>query len=108
MFAQNLAYLMRKKCYSKYRLAKELRCHQTTVANWLSGDSMPQGRMLFTIAEHFEVDIDDLVNVDLAQKEKPSTVSSGELDNEILRLFMKLSPEDQERELAYLREKTGG
>lgn len=43
-----------------------------------------------------------------AQKEPPPTPEGGGLDAEFIRLFKMLSPEQQARELSYLRELTGG
>lgn len=54
-FAQNLKYLMDYYHLSKYQLAKELGCHQSSVKNWLSGEVKPQGRTLREIAEKFDL-----------------------------------------------------
>lgn len=51
----------------------------------------------------------DLVRSLLVEQKEPSTTQEGRgLDAEFIRLFKALTPEQQERELAYLRELTGG
>ena len=41
-FAENLSKLMKHNNISMYRLAKEVDVHQTTVKNWLDGESEPK------------------------------------------------------------------
>jgi len=58
-FAHNLKYLMDQYGLSNYQLAKELECHQTSVANWLNG-TMPQKKMQKEIADYFQVSINQM------------------------------------------------
>lgn len=58
LFAQRLATLMKEKGVSKYRLAKDLTCHQTSVTNWIDGKSVPQKRTMFQIASYFDVSLE--------------------------------------------------
>ena len=41
-FPENLHRLMQRDNISMYRLARELDVHQTTIKNWLSGESEPK------------------------------------------------------------------
>ena len=55
-FAQRLKALMDETETSNYRLAKEIGCHQTTIANILSGKN-PQDRTKKAIANFFSVSV---------------------------------------------------
>lgn len=59
-FAQNLKFLMDHYNLTNYQLAKELNCSQTSVTNWLSGDSRPQRRTLAAIASKFDLTVEAL------------------------------------------------
>ena len=59
-FAQNLKFLMDHYDLTNYQLAKELNCSQTSVTNWLSGDSHPQRRTLAAIASKFDLTVEAL------------------------------------------------
>lgn len=59
---------------------------------------------IFMIAEYLSVSV-EFIRTGVDKKEKPPI--SGGLEQEFIRLFMKLSPEEQKREIAYLREQTG-
>lgn len=48
--AQRIEKIMQEKGITKYRLAKELGVHQTTVKNWLDGKTEPKYEMLERIA----------------------------------------------------------
>lgn len=63
-FAQMLEMLMERDGFSKYRLAKELGIHQTSIANWMSGTACPRHNTLKAVADKFEVSIEYLVGSD--------------------------------------------
>lgn len=60
-FAQRLAELLKNGNMTAYRLSKTLGVHQTTVKNWLDGNSKPRTEYIEKIAEHFGVSIDYLM-----------------------------------------------
>lgn len=60
-FAQRLSELLKKGNMTAYRLSKTLGVHQTTVKNWLEGNSTPRTEYIEKIAEHFGVSIDYLM-----------------------------------------------
>lgn len=103
-FAQNLQYLMDSEQITNYRLAKDVGCHATTVAHWLSGTSEPQKKQLVKIAERFGVTVDSLLGEEFPQKIKsdPVTVDSDKVE-EIIRLFLTLPQDAQDRVMSYLR-----
>lgn len=74
-FAENLSFLMREFNLSNYKLAKDLGCSQTTVANWISGSRMPHPKTQDIIADRFNISVSELTGEELPpvreQKEKP-------------------------------------
>lgn len=60
-FAQRLAELLKKENMTAYRLSKTLGVHQTSVKNWLEGNSKPRTEHIEKIAERFGVSIDYLM-----------------------------------------------
>ena len=60
-FSDNLAALMAERNESNYRLAKEIGVAQTSVANWLSGETKPLSVYAEKIAKHFGVAVDELM-----------------------------------------------
>lgn len=60
-FAQNLERLMTEKHITKYRLAKELGVHQTTIKNWVEGKTEPKFDMIDKIAKVLNISPNDLL-----------------------------------------------
>lgn len=60
-FAENLSNLMDYHNISMYRLAKEVGVHQTTIKNWLDGESEPKIAALEKIAGLLGVSYDELL-----------------------------------------------
>lgn len=59
-FAENLKYLMAFYNLSNYQMAKELGCHQSSVANWLDGTTVPYKKTKRLIAERFGLTVEEL------------------------------------------------
>jgi transcriptional regulator with XRE-family HTH domain len=74
-FAQWLKDRMESHGISNYQLSRELGCHQTSIANWLSGKTFPQRRMKFAVEEYFS----HLANVNV-NKEKADTAKRGKIN----------------------------
>ena len=64
MFPDNLARLQAEHAESNYRLAKALGIHQTTIANWRSGERRPHPKHLAALAEHYGCSVEKLVGGD--------------------------------------------
>lgn len=103
-FAQNLQYLMDGEGISRYRLAKDLGCHISTVTHWLEEETAPQKQNLIDIAKRFNVRVEELDGDEYPQilKKDPITVDGDKVD-EIIRLFLTLPPDAQDRVMSYLR-----
>lgn len=60
-FPENLHRLMQRDNISMYRLARELDVHQTTIKNWLSGESEPKLMYLKMLFNIFRTSYDELI-----------------------------------------------
>lgn len=95
-FAQNLDYLMQTKGMTKYQLAKEIGCHQTSVTNWLENGTVPQKRTLGAISNLFGLSVDELcsdVLPVLSKKENPTV--SGEVNYSDIELLSAFNSADE-------------
>ena len=71
MFDKNLKYLRNKFNMEQIDLAHSLgRKSSSSVSEWEKGKYTPKIKTLAEIAQIFEVDLDDLMNIDLSQVEK--------------------------------------
>lgn len=68
-FSKNLKYLRKKNKLSQNKLAKKLNVNQTTIARWEDENREPTISNAFKVAKYFEISIDDLISVDLTNKE---------------------------------------
>lgn len=59
-FSCSLASRMKNRCETNYFLAKKLGVSQSTVANWLNGQTKPRLRHIGLIAEHYGVSVDEI------------------------------------------------
>lgn len=99
-FCERLSSLMQEhNNMSKYRLAKELGVHQTTIKNWIDGITTPSASDINKIADYFAVPVDYLLGkTDI--KEKPSLEEElTDEEYEMLRLW-RAAPSDKRRKLA--------
>lgn len=93
-FAQNLDYLMKTKGLSKYRLSKDLSCHQSTVANWLSGETEPHTNMQMQIAAYFGVSTERLMGDEFFESEKmpqPTAEATNLVKQQLYGIIEKMS-----------------
>lgn len=64
MLSENLARLQAERGETNYRLAKILGVHQSSVANWKSGEITPHPKHIKMLAGHFGVTVDELLSTD--------------------------------------------
>lgn len=83
-------------------VALELGISKSTVSNWKKGGHTPHAAQLQKIADYFGVTVDFLLG-----KEKAPTAGESsereELTEEIMELFLKLSPKSQAEAQKYIR-----
>lgn len=62
MLSENLARLQAERGETNYRLAKILGVHQTSIANWKSGEITPHPKHIKMLAEHFGITVDEFLS----------------------------------------------
>lgn len=99
-FAKTLNEVMQVRGYSKYKLAKILGVSQTTVANWLSGDTTPYKKDWDMIAYRLNIPKVDLFDVEDDEKTAaPEGDGLSDKDIRLLEWFRSLPPEKQKEVL---------
>ena len=82
---------------SKYRLAEEIGVHQTTIKNWLEGNTVPSASDMNKIAVYFDVSVDYLLGK-TDKKEKPDVnIELSEQEKHLIEIIRTLSPKDVNR-----------
>lgn len=75
MFAKNLKYLRAKRGIEQIELAQMLgKKSGSSISSWESGTYTPKIGTLAKIADIFNVDLDDLMNIDLSDGPRPSNL----------------------------------
>lgn len=111
-FTNNFNYALEQREYSAYRFAKIIGVNGQSVANWKAGTVIPHPKTRQKIAEHFGITLAELDGDKLPvlppEGAKKAPAAKGEgiscYETELMRLWRCLSPEQQARELAFLRE----
>lgn len=85
-FTENFVYLKEKTGLTKYQIAKDLDCSQSSVKNWETGDVVPRDRARNKIAKYFGITLAELdgdefpVLPEEGAKKAPATEGEGEKD----------------------------
>ncbi|KWZ77448.1 helix-turn-helix domain-containing protein [Anaerococcus tetradius] len=103
-FGKNIRYLRKLKNMTQDDLAEKLGYKSfTTIQKWESGNSEPNLKKLKQLAEIFNVDIDNLAQIDLSKAYNNHNTKSNK-DQKILRAFNQLNNEGQEKAIAYTQD----
>ena len=101
-FGNNLRTLIEEKELTQKELAKQLNIAPSTLGSYVQNVREPDFSTLKLIAQYFDVSIDYLLEHNKEQ-------ISGELENELLRVFRSLTKEEQliciEQNKAFIRNK---
>lgn len=99
MFADNLKYLRTKYGMDQNNLAEKLgRKSTSTISEWEKGKYTPKAGVLADIAHIFNVQLDELMNVNLEERDE-----HGKID--IIPIFNKLNRNNQAKVYSYASEK---
>lgn len=110
-FAQNLEYLKEQLGLSNYRLAKDLACSQTSLANWLERGMVPHPKTRQRIADYFGITLEALDGDALPalppEGEKSPAAQTGDGEREQLlsaidRALFDLTEEQKLEALRYI------
>ena len=116
-FGQVLKLLRTESDLTQKQLADVLGVSESTVGMYERGQREPAFEMLEAIADYFNVDMDYLTGRSPIRRETSYNSPADwiqlfgkdpDLDSEFIRLWRQLTPEQAERELAYLRSLAGG
>jgi transcriptional regulator with XRE-family HTH domain len=103
-FSDMLHYLRRREGLSQAELGEKLGIAKSTISMYERDERKPSFEMLEAIADFFNINMDTLAGNAI----KPAPPQESELDAEFIRLWRQLTPEQAERELAYLRSLADG
>ena len=96
-FAQNFKTYKELQGISNYKLAKLLNCSQSTVANWLNGNSEPSPSQIASIALALKCSFSDLLDNSVENKK------NSDLKSELDLVCSKLSQADKDKVMEYAR-----
>lgn len=101
VFSNNLEMLMARKGVSNTQLTQALDVSPTAIGAWLRG-VQPTNVNLFKLAEYFNVQPDDLIKPDLADRFRELSHSDGAVYNIGRHIPKDLPPSDQEKIIAFI------
>lgn len=112
LLSNNIRYLRKQKGWGQDTLADKLGYKSyTTIQKWESGVSEPPIRKLKELSELFNVDMDDINNLDLSCSELPApaagTASLSASESELVDKFRQLNDDGQEKLLDYAEDLAG-
>lgn len=105
-FYGNLCYLCAKTDETPNSVAQSIGMTSAAVTGWIAG-RVPRDTAIKKIADHFGITTDELLSDDISATKKTAIPEDSGLsadEVELIQLIRVLSPEEQDRELAYLRE----
>ena len=98
-FSSRFKQLCKERRVTQKQALEEMGFHRNAAQRWSEG--RPSAEALLKIAEYFGITTDEVLGVE--NKKTASQAGNGN-EVEFMELLSMLSPEEQERELAYLRE----
>src|SRR5579863_268814 len=74
---KNLRHLRKQSSRTQSEIASLIQKGQTTIGNWENGISEPSLNELLIISNYFDIPVDALLKIDLAETQGPSSRSTG-------------------------------
>jgi transcriptional regulator with XRE-family HTH domain len=99
---KNLRHLRKQSSRTQSEIASLIQKGQTTIGNWENGISEPSLNELLIISNYFDIPIDTLLKVDLAEIQGPVSRSGGITRNYLPNDKEPLKAEDPGNTLAYV------
>lgn len=104
MFAKNLKYLRQKHGVEQTQLAEYLEKKSgSSISSWESGIYTPKIKVLVQIADYFNVDLDDLINVDLSLSQSGIEIAQKTIDIPVIGVIACDEPIDAEENISEYR-----
>lgn len=98
-FSSRFKQLCKERRVTQKQALEDMGFHRNASQRW--SEYRPSTEALLKIAEYFGITTDEVLGIE--NKKTASQMGSGN-EVEFMELLSMLSPEEQERELAYLRE----
>lgn len=100
IFAKNLTDIMSDKSIRQADIVRELNVAKGTVSGWCAGTNIPRTDTLSRLTQLLEVNLSDLLT-----EKKPTPVSESGLpsDDELVKLWLELSPEEAQMVKAFVQ-----
>ena len=100
MLADKIRSLRKAKGFSQEQMARKLHITQGAISQWENGITVPAADQLVTLAEVFEITVDELLGRDPdIKKEAPSIAG---LRDGLIDLLVDLSPEEEAQLRAFV------
>lgn len=98
-FSLRFKQLCKDRGITQKQALADMGFHRNACQSWSEGK--PSAETLLKISEYFGISTDEVLGV---ENKKTASLSGSGNEEEFMQLLSMLSPEEQERELAYLRE----
>lgn len=98
-FSSRFKQLCKDRGITQKQALAEMGFHRNATQRWATGD--PSGAALRKLSEYFGISTDEVLGVETKKTASLSGSGNGE---KYMELFSMLTPEEQEREIAYLSE----
>lgn len=97
---KNLRHLRKQSSKTQSEIASLIQKGQTTIGNWENGISEPSLNELLIISNYFDIPVDTLLKIDLAEAQipvsRPGSINRAYIPND------KESPKAEEPAMAYV------
>ena len=100
-FYDNLVELCAKNNISPSGAAREVGLSNAAASGWKTG-KRPSDVTLQKLSSFFGVPVAELTR---ENEKNPAPTNGNGIEDEVLKLFRQLTPDEQEREIAYLRDR---
>ena len=103
MFYEIVNALCKERKTTITRMAEDIGLSNAAPTSWRKG-AIPKLSTLEKVSKYFGVSTDYLLGKEDNKKTAIQTDDGNENEKEFIKLFLQLSPDEQVRELAYLRD----
>lgn len=98
-FSLRFKQLCKERGITQKQALIDMGFHRNACQSWSEGK--PSAETLLKIAEYFGISTDEVLGV---ETKKTASLSGSGNEDEFMQLLSMLSPEERDRELAYLRD----
>lgn len=106
LISDRIKEICKERGISLSKIEKEIGLGNGTIGKWGKNGRTPTYDRISAVAEYLEVSVSDLTGEE--EIKNPVPTNGDGPNEEFMKLFQALSPEEQLREIAYLRERVAG